>query len=79
MKSMDKNGDDKLCFDEYVALCKVVDKDGSGCIDEKELKAFMKKSGCSVSKKELKQMLKDADTDNDGRVNFEEFVKVVFG
>lgn len=52
------------------------DKDGNGFIDEKELRVAMKKLGECLSDKELEDMMRQADVDGDGKINYEEFVKI---
>ncbi|XP_052762548.1 neo-calmodulin-like [Mya arenaria] len=52
------------------------DKDGNGYIDEKELRIAMKKLGEALTDKELDDMMKQADVDEDGKINYEEFVKI---
>ncbi|XP_053382134.1 calmodulin-beta-like isoform X2 [Mercenaria mercenaria] len=52
------------------------DKDGNGFIDAKELRIAMKKLGESLTDKELEDMMKQADVDGDGKINYEEFVKM---
>ncbi|XP_052764532.1 neo-calmodulin-like [Mya arenaria] len=52
------------------------DKDGNGYIDEKELRIAMKKLGEALTDKELDDMMKQADIDGDGKINYEEFVKI---
>ncbi|XP_053382127.1 calmodulin-beta-like isoform X2 [Mercenaria mercenaria] len=52
------------------------DKDGNGFIEAKELRIAMKKLGESLTDKELEDMMKQADVDGDGKINYEEFVKM---
>ncbi|XP_060577301.1 neo-calmodulin-like isoform X2 [Ruditapes philippinarum] len=52
------------------------DKDGNGYIDAKELRVAMKKLGECLTDKELEDMMKQADVDGDGKINYEEFVKI---
>ncbi|XP_052764541.1 calmodulin-A-like isoform X2 [Mya arenaria] len=52
------------------------DKDGNGYIDEKELRIAMKKLGEALTDKEMDDMMKQADVDGDGKINYEEFVKI---
>ncbi|WAR16988.1 CALM-like protein [Mya arenaria] len=47
------------------------DKDGNGYIDEKELRIAMKKLGEALTDKELDDMMKEADVDEDGKINYE--------
>ncbi|XP_021340897.1 calmodulin-A-like isoform X2 [Mizuhopecten yessoensis] len=55
---------------------KVFDRDGNGYIDGKELKYAMKRLGESMNDAEIAEMLHEADVDGDGRINYEEFVKI---
>ncbi|WAR16987.1 CALM-like protein [Mya arenaria] len=45
------------------------DKDGNGYIDEKELRIAMKKLGEALTDKELDDMMKQADVDEDGEIS----------
>ena len=47
------------------------DIDGNGLIDEKELKTTMKNLGESVSKSDVKAMIKAADKNGDGKIDYE--------
>ncbi|XP_052764533.1 neo-calmodulin-like isoform X6 [Mya arenaria] len=55
---------------------RLFDKDGNGYIDQKELRVAMKKLGEALTDKELEDMMKQADVDGDGQINYEEFVKI---
>jgi len=68
---------DKMTRDDMLAAFEHMDADGNGHITKDELKDFMKKAGQRISKKELKQMMKDADKNDDGKVNYQEFLKMV--
>ncbi|KAL4218380.1 hypothetical protein ACF0H5_023117 [Mactra antiquata] len=52
------------------------DKDGNGYIDAKELRVAMKKLGECLTDRELDDMMRQADIDGDGKINYEEFVKI---
>ena len=55
----------------------VFDKDGNGYISAVELHHVMTNSGVKLTDEEVDEMIKEADTDGDGRVNYEEFVQMV--
>ena len=54
---------------------RVYDRDGSGFISASELRHVMADSGVRLSVKELDNMLREADIDGDGQINYEEFVR----
>ncbi|XP_060062994.1 calmodulin-like [Ylistrum balloti] len=56
---------------------KVFDKDGNGYISAMELRYVMTNLGERLSEEEVDEMIKEADIDGDGQVNYEEFVKMV--
>ena len=49
------------------------DIDGNGKIDRDELAQVMKNLGQELSAEEIEAMMKEADTDGDGTIDFEEF------
>mmetsp|Transcript_31531 Transcript_31531/g.79383 ORF Transcript_31531/g.79383 Transcript_31531/m.79383 type:complete len:182 (+) Transcript_31531:21-566(+) len=49
------------------------DVDGSGVIDENELKLAFKQLGFEARKNDIQKMIKIADEDNDGALNYAEF------
>lgn len=55
---------------------KVFDKDGNGFISAAELRHVMTNLGEKLSDKEVDEMIREADVDGDGQINYEEFVKV---
>jgi len=55
----------------------VFDKDGSGKISKQELKEVMKNLGENLSDQEITEMIREADDNGDGEVDFEEFVKMM--
>eukprot|EP01017_Pseudomicrothorax_dubius_P041827 TRINITY_DN6747_c0_g2_i1.p1 TRINITY_DN6747_c0_g2~~TRINITY_DN6747_c0_g2_i1.p1 ORF type:complete len:255 (+),score=67.34 TRINITY_DN6747_c0_g2_i1:110-874(+) len=50
------------------------DTDGSGSIEEKELKQVMRALGFSAKTSEVKQMMKELDEDKSGTVEYDEFL-----
>ncbi|THU65935.1 hypothetical protein C4D60_Mb05t08880 [Musa balbisiana] len=56
---------------------KVFDKDQNGFISAGELRNVMMNLGEKMTDEEALQMIKEADTDGDGQVNFEEFSRMM--
>ncbi|XP_020092609.1 neo-calmodulin-like [Ananas comosus] len=56
---------------------KVFDKDQNGYISASELRHVMINLGEKLTDEEVEQMIKEADLDGDGQVNFEEFVRMM--
>lgn len=71
-KMKDTDGEEEIC-----EAFKVFDRDGSGCISAAELRHVMSNLGENLSDEELDEMLKEADADDSGRINYEEFIKMM--
>lgn len=55
----------------------VFDKDGSGSISANELRAVMTNLGEKLTDEEVNAMIKEADVDGDGEIDYGEFVKMM--
>jgi len=60
----------KMVFDAF-------DTDGSGSVDEKELRRAMRVLGFEMSKETIREMIADLDTDNSGEIEFDEFLEFI--
>ena len=57
---------------------KKYDSDGSGYISKDELLNIVnERTGANVTPKQLELMMKDSDTNDDGRINYEEFCEMM--
>ena len=56
------------------AAFKVFDMNGDGYITKDELKAVMINMGDKLTDEEVADMIKEVDTEGNGKVNYEEFV-----
>jgi calmodulin len=63
--------------EELVEAFKVFDKDSNGFISAVELKHVMTNLGEKLSDEEIDDMVKEADFDGDGQINYKEFVHMV--
>ena len=54
-----------------------MDVDGNGAISRKEFADIAAKSGYTITEKQVEEIFKEIDLDEDGKVNFEEFKKVL--
>uniref|UniRef100_A0A7N1A5M2 EF-hand domain-containing protein n=1 Tax=Kalanchoe fedtschenkoi TaxID=63787 RepID=A0A7N1A5M2_KALFE len=63
--------------DELKDAFKLFDKDENGYISATELRHVMINLGEKLSDEEVEQMIREADLDGDGQVNYEEFVKMM--
>ncbi|XP_009386769.2 calmodulin-like [Musa acuminata AAA Group] len=70
MKDIDSEEELKEAF-------KVFDKDQNGYISEAELRKVMMSLGEKLTDEEVAQMIREADLDGDGQVNFEDFVQMM--
>ncbi|KDQ10733.1 hypothetical protein BOTBODRAFT_36048 [Botryobasidium botryosum FD-172 SS1] len=61
---------------EFKEAFKVFDKDGNGYISAAELRHVMFHLGEKLSDSEVDEMIREADVDGDGQINYEEFVKM---
>ncbi len=63
--------------DEIIEACKAFDKDVSGKIAKEELKQAIMKIGEQVTEEEVEDLLKEANVDENGKVNYEDFVRMM--
>ncbi|XP_006891943.1 PREDICTED: calmodulin-like protein 5 [Elephantulus edwardii] len=63
--------------EEMQAAFRVFDVNGDGHITVAELKQAMGNLGVELSDEELDQMIREADTDKDGQVNYQEFARIL--
>ncbi|CAA6667218.1 unnamed protein product [Spirodela intermedia] len=63
--------------EELKEAFKVFDKDQNGFISASELRNVMINLGEKLTDEEVEQMIREADMDGDGQVNFEEFVRMM--
>ncbi|TYJ14652.1 hypothetical protein E1A91_A10G131100v1 [Gossypium mustelinum] len=63
--------------EELQEAFKVFDKDQNGYISANELRHVMINLGEKLSDEEVEQMIKEADLDGDGQVNYDDFVKMM--
>ncbi|KAI3937324.1 hypothetical protein MKW98_001895 [Papaver atlanticum] len=63
--------------DELKEAFKVFDKDQNGYISANELRHVMINLGEKLTDEELEQMIKEADLDGDGQVNYDEFARMM--
>ncbi|KAL5009330.1 hypothetical protein ScPMuIL_014911 [Solemya velum] len=56
----------------------VFDKDGNGLISRTELSVVMTNLGEKLSDEEIDDMIKEADMDGDGQINYKEFIRIFY-
>jgi calmodulin len=71
MSNKSKDDDTKK---ELIEAFRLLDRDGQGLINITELKEIMLENGESLSRDELELLLREADDDNDGYIEYEIFI-----
>ena len=56
---------------------KIFDRDGNGYIDAKELKQVVTRMGQVLSASEADELMREADLNGDGKLDYDEFVKMM--
>lgn len=78
MPAASKNERDENAEEEMLEAFKVFDSDGNGNISADELRQIMANLGEKLTDEEVDEMVKEADIDGDGEINYEEFVRMMF-
>eukprot|EP00828_Plagiopyla_frontata_P003878 TRINITY_DN112_c0_g1_i1.p1 TRINITY_DN112_c0_g1~~TRINITY_DN112_c0_g1_i1.p1 ORF type:complete len:225 (-),score=52.66 TRINITY_DN112_c0_g1_i1:190-864(-) len=63
--------------EELIEAFKVFDRDGNGLISAAELRHVMTNLGEKLTDEEVDEMIREADIDGDGQINYEEFVRMM--
>ena len=74
---MEKKLRDADTEEELIESFKVFDKDGIGLISSENLRDVVVSLGMKFSQEEIDEMIREADNDGDGFINYEEFVNCV--
>ena len=74
---MSKKMKDNDTEDELIEAFKVFDKNGNGQISAAELRHVMTNLGEKLTDEEVDEMIREADIDMDGEINYEEFVQLM--
>ena len=77
MYLMTKSSSDTQTEDEVINAFRVFDKEGNGLISSAELKHIMMTIGDKMTEEEADEMVNEADIDEDGMINYEEFVRMM--
>ena len=62
---------------QIVEAFHVFDEDGSGAISAAEFKHVMTNLGDKLTEKEVDNLFREGDIDQDGQIDFDEFVKLM--
>ena len=73
VKQMKDNDTDE----ELQYAFKVFDRNKNGYITSHELRSAMTNLGENLTTEEVEEMIKEADLDNDGQIDFDEFMKMI--
>ena len=68
---MAKRGKTRNMLEELREAFRVFDKDGNGFISLEELKSVMRSLGENLTEEEFDVMIREADIDGDGQVNYD--------
>ncbi|EDV53618.1 calmodulin [Drosophila erecta] len=63
--------------DEIIAAFKVFDKEGTGVISETEFRHIMKNMGEQLTDDEVEEIIRDANSDLEGNIDYVRFIKVM--
>ncbi|XP_065079552.1 calmodulin-like [Ochlerotatus camptorhynchus] len=63
--------------DELKEAFRIFDRNGNGLISADELRAALESFGEKMSEEELDELLREADINCDGQIDYEEFVKMI--
>jgi Ca2+-binding EF-hand superfamily protein len=92
IRNVDTNANGAIDFNEFIEMMikrdsrieddvahafKVFDRDGDGLISEEELRLTMNNLGEPLTEEEVKSMIAEADLDGDGKINFQEFSRLM--
>ncbi|XP_072376559.1 calmodulin-alpha-like isoform X2 [Diabrotica undecimpunctata] len=77
LQMMSKKMKDADGEEELKEAFRVFDKNNDGLISSNELRHVMTSLGERLSEEEVNDMIKEADLDGDGQVNYEEFVTIL--
>ncbi|XP_022090993.1 calmodulin-A-like isoform X3 [Acanthaster planci] len=92
MKHIDKDGSGFIEYDEFEKMMmaldekimaslretfNAIDKDGNGYISMDEIEDLLKSLGVKPTEQELKNAMAEADTNQDNKISFEEFEKMM--
>ncbi|XP_037905586.1 calcium-binding protein E63-1 isoform X3 [Hermetia illucens] len=76
-ESTGKPDEDDDVTQDLIAAFRVFDRDGNGFISRDELQTAMEMIGESLTETQLTELLTIADLDKDGRINYEEFTRLL--
>lgn len=62
---------------DLIETFKMFDKDENGCIRPEELREALMKAGSKLTEEEADEMVREADIDGDGFINYREFVRIM--
>merc|ERR1712217_869504 len=74
---MERKMKDTAPEEDLIEAFKVFDRDGNGFISAAELRHVMTNLGEKLTDEEVDEMIREADVDGDGQINYEEFVKMM--
>eukprot|EP01083_Nonionella_stella_P065546 171856_1 len=64
-------------FVEFKDTFSIFDKDGNGQITDRELASVMRNLGLNPTQEQLYEMIREADADSDGMLDFPEFLNLL--
>ncbi|XP_017079814.1 calmodulin [Drosophila eugracilis] len=74
---MSKRYENMTKEDEIIAAFRVFDQEGTGVISESEFRHIMKNMGEQMTDEEVEEIIRDADSDNEGNIDYVRFVNMM--